>query len=523
MSLYSKIRRYESELAQHDRRIRRFSTDSIVANCTRCMRWVGMDIEKMTRYPHHELYYLMKRSIVLGKMQPQKQSVCSDVDFNILLRQQLSIVSPLVDIIKANGDSVNMLMKLTAQFCQFPFQEKPGNPAVSRSVYLFKQDKEKFDYEKSFNAITGISLDMYLHGCLLAYSFAQQGIVLPRAISGSSLPITETHNWQRFLGIIGADYPMVREWIDENDLKTQLFSMYCSPFLERYPVLRTDVGENIVLWPNFLLHSMCYGPYYILKESSPERFPDQFGKTFQAYVGRLLESMKEFANQEYFEEQQFSKGDGKKTPDFALFNPETNALICIEVKATEEKLRLNEALLIKETQAQIGNAVKQCHDLWARSLSGEEALLPGNIETCIPIVVTHKQFQFHNSRKYRDDVVLPLREERDQETFSHCVDSFQAVSIDVFENIVRHCIATKKSLAEVFIRKVKTCPDDSPASFVGTLVEEENAQGGFELYGIPGVTESLDCVFDELMNSIDESHIPELNNSIELAHFRRQG
>ena len=63
MNLRLEIAKFKDELDQHTRRVRRFDPESVVVACSDHFRWVGTDIQRLRRFPHNQLYQLLKIAI----------------------------------------------------------------------------------------------------------------------------------------------------------------------------------------------------------------------------------------------------------------------------------------------------------------------------------------------------------------------------------------------------------------------------------------------------------------------------
>lgn len=502
MSLNGQIKSYLAGLEQLRRRLRRFTTDSSIWEIVLRMRWVDNDIQRLRRFPISDLYYILKAAISMYDNKPQVQSEMNSKDLNSLMAYYHSLDSPVVEIAKQTGDSAMQLIKWIGQFCQFPFQDAPTSPAIARSIFLYKDKQGQIDYEKEYNRITGITIDMHVYGCLLAFSLTQKSVVLAERIKGSSLEIAEPENWTRFLRTISADYEIIAGWLEKHDLRSPLFSMYSLPFLIRYPVIQIDSGEMVSVWPNFTLSFLCYGPYYILKSEYGNEFTHAFGNTFQRYVASLLQSMERELGQSYIDESAFTAIKATQKPDFAVYDESQRILIPIEVKATEEKLRIDEDCTIRDLKAQIGKAVQQCHALYEKSLNDKEPSIPDEIDACIPLVITLKPYHFANARHYRENVVIPVQNNRNEETYRECTDNYQVLSIDDLELLVRYCIAMQQDLSTVLLRKLAECPEDAPRAYIVALQKEQHSKG-VEDIGIPGVTETVEGLFDVMTRSLD--------------------
>jgi hypothetical protein len=499
MDLSSEIRKFRENLNEHRRCIRRFDPESVVVACSDHFHWVGTDIQRLRRFPHNELYQVLKIAIKEEERPYTPHKEITDKDFNKLIQQQQSFAGLQFTIAQAEGDPIEMGFKWLAQFCQFPYQDEIDTTAIGRSIFLYQEERCTLNIQDAFQAKTGVPLRPFFHACFGQWAKANENMFVKDEILGSTLPVFAPPIWNNFQSLIRVDFAGFRNLCAQLDLRSDLYEMFSAPVLLRAPVLQLPSGKNIVPWPMFLLHRLCFGPYDILKDSMGSEFTDPFGVAFQNYVARILEVLRKRIQQEYLREKDVT-GPGK-APDFFIPDKSSGTLLCIEAKANEDVLVLDKNLLLKIARQVLGKAVCQCHDLWQRALAGQEAKIPKDLPLCVPLIVTFRSFHFANGKFYRDNVVLSERNGRDEATFQICVDNYQILDIRCFENLAKICVATNRSVLSIVQEKVQNAKGDEWSAFLTNKIKEAHDSGVWK-DSLDEITDKCNALFDELKRSI---------------------
>lgn len=501
MNLSLKIAKFRDELNQHTKRVRRFDPESVVVACSDHFRWVGTDIQRLRRFPHNELYQLLKIAIKEAKRPYTPYKEITEKDFNKLIQEQENFAGPQFAIAQMEGDPIEMGFKWLAQFCQFPYQDEIDRTAIARSIFLYQEERCPLDIQSSFQNKTGVSLRSFFQGCFGLWVVAKGHLFLKDRISGSELAVFTPRIWNNFQALVRVDFAGFRDLCDQLDLRSELYEMFSAPVLLRAPILQLPSGKNIVPWPMFLLHRLCFGPYDILKDGLGSTFTDAFGTVFQNYVARILEVLRERTQQEYLREKD-ATGPGK-TPDFFIPDKSSGTLLCIEAKANEDVLVLNKNLLLKIARSVLGKAVCQCHDLWQRALAGQEPRIPGDLPLCVPLIVTFRPFCFANGEFYRRNAVLAERNGRDEATFQICVDNYQVLDIRCFESLAKICLATNRSVLSIVQEKIQNAKEDEWSGFLASKINEAHASGVWK-DSLDEITDKCNALFDEIERSITD-------------------
>jgi len=499
MNLHLEIEKFKDELNQHRKRVRRFDPESVVIACSDHFRRVGTDIQQLRLYPHDKLYQLLKIAIK-GTERPYKQyNEITDRDFQKLMEGQKNLDGPQLTIAQAEGDPLEMVLMWLFQFPQLPYQVKIEATTIGRSILLYQEEKYPVDIQSSFQTKTGVSLRSFFQGCFGLWAIANQHLFVKDGISGSTLPVFSPPEWNNFQTLVRVDFAGFRALCARLDLHSELYEMFSAPVLLRAPILQLPSGRNIVPWPMFLLHRLCFGPYDILKDDLGSEFTDAFGIAFQNYVAIVLENLRKSIGQEYFREKDTTRQG--KIPDFFIPDKSSGTLLCIEAKANEDKLVLNESTLLNTARPVLGKAVCQCHDLWQRAREGREKNIPNDLGLCIPLIITFRSFFFANTEFYRKNVVLSECKGRDEGTFQICVDNYQILDISSFENLAKICVATNRSLLSIVQEKIRSVKEDEWSSFLNKKINEAQADGVWK-ENLDGITDKCNALFDELQRSI---------------------
>jgi len=394
-----------------------------------------------------------------------------------------------------------MGLKWLAQFCQFPYQDEIDRTAIARSIFLYHKESCPLDIQSAFQSETGVPLRSFYQGCFGVGAVVNKYLFMEDKISGSTLPVFSPPMWNNFLSLVRVDFAGFRNLCNQLDLRSELYEMFSAPVLLRAPILRLPSGRNIVPWPMFLLHRLCFGPYDILKDALGSEFTDAFGIAFQNYVARILEVLRKRIGQEYFREKD-ATGPGK-TPDFFIPDKSSGTLLCIEAKANEDVLVVKKRALLNTARPVLGKAVCQCHDLWQRAREGKEENIPKDLGLCVPLIITFRSFFFANGKFYRNNVVLSERNGRDEGTFQICVDNYQVLDVECFENLVKICLATNRSVLSIVQEKIQSVKEDDWSSFLNKKINEAQVAGVWK-NNLNGITDKCNALFDELERSITD-------------------
>ena len=501
MDLSSQIAQFRDHLSQHRRRVRRFEPESVVVACSKSFRWVGTDIQRLSLFPHNELYQLLKIAIKEAERPYTPYKEISDKDFEKLMQVQKNLDGPQLTIAQAEGDPLEMGLMWLFQFCQKPYQDQVDPTAIGRSIFLYQEEICPLNIQSAFDSTTGVPLRSFFQGCFGLWALANDKLLLQDRISGSALTIFTPPLWDKFRTLVRIDFAGFRDLCAQFDLHSDLYEMFSAPVLLRAPILQLPSGRNIVPWPMFLLHRLCFGPYDILKDGLGSEFTDAFGTAFQNYVGKILEVLRKTIQKQYLRDKD-ATGLGK-TPDFFIPDKSSGTLLCIEVKANEDVLVVKKSAKLNTARPVLGKAVCQCYDLWQRTREGQEQEISKDLPVCIPLIVTLRSFFFANTKFYRNNVVLPERNGRDEATFQICVDNYQVLDIECFENLAKICLATNRSLLSIVQEKIQSVKEDDWSSFLNKKINEAQA-GGVWKNNLNGITDKCNALFDELERSIDE-------------------
>ena len=501
MNLRLEIAKFRDELDQHTRHVRRFDPESVVVACSKRFRWVGTDIQRLRGFPHDKLYQLLKIAVKEADRPYTPYKEMADKDLQKLMQEQMNLDGPQLTIAQAEGDPLEMGLKWLFQFCQKPYQDQIDPTAIGRSIFFYQEEMCPLDIQSAFQDNTGVPLRSFFHGCFGQWVVAIRQLFVEDGISGSALPVFTPSIWNNFQTLVRVDFVGFRKLCTQLDHRSYLYEMFSAPVLLRAPVLRLPSGKNIVPWPMFLLHRLCFGPYDILKDGLGSKFTDAFGTVFQNYVARILEILRVRIQQEYLRDKDATAPG--KTPDFFIPDKASGTLLCIEAKANEDVPVVKKSALLNIARRVLGKAVCQCYDLWQRAREGQEQGIPTDLPVCIPLIVTLRCFFFANTKFYRNNVVLPERNGRDEATFQICVDNYQVLDIECFENLAKICLATNRSLLSVVQEKIQSVKEDEWSSFLNKKINEAQA-GGVWKNNLNGITDKCNALFDELERSITD-------------------
>lgn len=495
MNLQFEIGKYRDELNNHRKRLRRFNPEQLVILVSKYFRYVDLNIQRARNFPHNELYYLLKLTIKCCEIPYYPYTDPTDKDFIRLIENQKLLDGPQLKIAKESGDPLIMGLKWLAQFSQFPYQEKPTKTDIGRSIFLFEVEHSRKNLNELFVNVTGINIRDFFYGCYIVFTMSLEHLFIDRYPNGYDI-VFKKETWDKFWPLVCITFAKFRVACKRYDLHSDLYEMYSAPIIERYPIIELPSSRNIIPWPSFVAQRICYGPYDILKDAYGDEFTKQFGLVFQNYVERLLKILNEKTGQIFYRDRDY-ENNGKQ-PDFALTFINCSTIICIEAKANEDKLSLKRDHLIKIMQPIIGQAVCQCHDFWIQCRNGEVNTISSTYKNCIPLIVTFRPFHFANFKFYRENVVKPLQDDRSENSFRHCIDTYQVIDIRSFEHLIRFVTCSGISLYDVLQKKNTEGVEDD---WWGFLVNEYKQLKGRDTYSnaLDEISKQFERLYQELI------------------------
>ncbi len=350
---------------------------------------------------------------------------------------------------------------------QMELQYSPARDDFGRTMMLFAQPGSLPRSSKGFAEKYKLSPFQWVGLCFLAATAAEKnpvGLFQGDAIldyshgSGLSGVITD-ESVRSFLDLssrtpqeIGQRY---RE--ERSKLPPYLHSSIRSALLET-PLIRMELDITgretfILLIRDLLFRHVIEGLYRLMRAF--DGFDQELGKTFETYVGRLLEC---FENRvALFGEQQLKRLASGKSCDFLLELPDE--IVLVETKAVSfTKNVLTENSIKDETSTRrVADAVTQiystAHDLHAGRYDG---LGIDKSKPLLGIVVTLGDIPLVNSDWYFDSFIMTLASPRLSPPIIPSVNlSYRPVSMTVrtLEQLVMICNALKTSPLKVNTEK----------------------------------------------------------------------
>ena len=490
----SQIKKFHEDLNKHRKRLRRFNPEQLVILICQHFRDVGLNKQRACDFPHNELYYLLKQTIKCAEKPYTPYNTPKQEDFIKLIETQKQLVGPQFDIAQNENDPVVMSLKLFT-FCQLPYQEQLDKTAIGRSIFLFEVEDSSKSLDEMFFDVTGLQVRDFFIGCFTLFAISQNCLFIERYLIKPEPIVFEKDKWVKLWPLVCKTFSGFCQACKKYDLRSDLYEMYSAPIIERYPIVELPSGKNIIPWPQFILNRLCYGPYDILKDVLGNEFTGLFGIVFQNYIERLLNILRDKTDQTFLSDRDYGKSE--KQPDFVLPSSVYDTLMCIEAKGNEDSLILDKEKLADIVQPVIGKAVCQCHDLWVRTQQDQVESIKENHKNCTPLVVTFKSFDFANSKFYRQEVVGPMRNERCQESFSHCVNRYQVLDIRSFERLISIAICSCVSLHEILEKKNTQGLEDDWCGFLAEQYKNLEDKTAYS-HALEGISKEFEKLYQEL-------------------------
>lgn len=469
---------YFSQITQLKRRIRRFKPHSLIITIAHRMYEVDKNPQEKRRTTLHDMYHMIKLSILAEANPYKNQKEFSYEDLFSLAKCYYEMKYPQYDYAKEKGIPLEMTLKWLCQWCQGPYQEIVDPDAIGRTMYLF----ENTIFDKMFHKIIGLTIHEFCQGCMLICTITSGAKIFnPKKFQGSRFEVLHAPKIDYLLRYVKSNFNEFRQRVSITDLHGDVFEKFSSPVLEKYPLIQLDIDSFIAPWPYFLVNRLCFGPYHTLKEGYGQEFTDKFGKRFQTYIEELLTIMRNSHDVTWFPERELECPG--KCPDFAILAG--SDMLMIECKGIEEAIPYIDKDRLKIDEGKkLGNAVSQCFEFHEDVKKGLVPQITQDIQNCYCLVVTYRRFFFANTKFYKQEVIIETQKKnRDNLNFKKFAEQCQIVDIKGFERLIALCCGSKQPLTEILQRKIETEPADEFDNYLIKGNEQYIAKGIPEIGG----------------------------------------
>ena len=219
---------------------------------------------------------------------------------------------------------------------QFPWQRPPNEDTLLRYFKIFNTP----EFEPIIQTAIGVSVaEIYTIGLALSGHFLRDfGYYLDNKIEVREI---SREGFNGFVSHFATDVATLRRMAAATQSYDQDYAYTFNP-LRKYPLVRVSAnGRNAIVAPipTFLLRRFTDGVYYEICDA--EGFSDAFGRSFQRYVGEMLDKVNQGERLNILSEQPYHVGKNRKdSVDWIVSDPSGDLLIECKTK----KLRLEAKL-----------------------------------------------------------------------------------------------------------------------------------------------------------------------------------
>jgi hypothetical protein len=358
---------------------------------------IGVTSKQQVLFVPWALAFIAKWSIIEGG--EHRTPLASDDDLFELVGIYNNLPNPAPD--DRDRDSRLLQWMARTSWEQFPYQD-PLQPHLPRYFTLLKtltdQDCGRvLDIPREWESSTGIALEDYMILGIAAYSKALQTPLFSKDVFETT-PVDSIRsratpeNMAAFLHLCSADYERFRDESAELAIDAHL-RRYEFNLLRKYPLIRPTPHELVSPIPNLILERITRGVYYEMKarfaQAGRNPFAEQFGRSFEAYVGFLLKEA--YGDEAVHHEPRYGSSE-LRGPDWIVIDGETAVLLectvtetSLEAKTVADIDRLTDDLK-KIYVDRIRKYQRKIEDL----KRGSTGLDMRHVSRFIPLIVTHE-------------------------------------------------------------------------------------------------------------------------------------
>ncbi len=297
---------------------------------------------------------------------------------------------------------------------QFALQRHPSIIDLSRSLLLFVENNALPNISPLFLDTYKFSLHDWVYMCFAIHAFtydrqpplSNAGNYLNSEIK--SLPKRAVEPFLQLSSItpeeVGKNFKRIRE-----KHPTYLHIFLQSVFFT-YPLLSFSNGNYLCIHPYLMIYHASEGLYRVCHSLNSELFYHEFSKSFERYVGRVLQEQSGILN--IWNESEILKISPGKVCDYVINLQD--CVLLVECKAS----RYSSTLFTEKAVAQdnythkVADAFEQLYFTACRIKNGEiDTILGGHEKPIVGICVTYGDFEFANSPWQFETFYKPLMSE----------------------------------------------------------------------------------------------------------------
>lgn len=310
--------------------IQKYKQSSLIFHILNTLRIVQEN--NNIRYPIWNLLSLLKWTYLHAIESPLRKEIKPNQLYALLMRiEELEGKNKSIDFKNTSSQITSLKIIL---FQQSPLQEQFYRASIDRQISLFLIIKTDYPIEREFKYQTGLTLKDFFNYCFYTYLYLNMdklnngykfdGILHEDYFDVFEKLGLETNQLSHFLDLLS-----IKNSIDVENLhrmKDEELQIYETTFLRTKPFIFFR-GNYRLPYRNIFDLTISSYIYNLMKGASPDKFPEDFGKRLEKYLGfGLKENYLNFVNEVYLKK----KYNLKKVVDYQV-----DSNILIECKAIE--------------------------------------------------------------------------------------------------------------------------------------------------------------------------------------------
>lgn len=459
------------------------------------------DLRQQARYPIHFLLHAIEANCAYQDRHTRIEELTRQ-RFDAIITFYHDYRDPYIRyVLEVERNLGSWVLAMARQ--QFIYQQYYDHTyTLARAMLLFIQDQPMPRIQQRFQERYGMTMFDWVSICFgfVAMTNAPHSpLVGPGkylSVVSETLPesafTTFLEMASRSPGDIASRY---REDLNASASHLRIFRL--SIFLD-YPLISLHDRHYLSPHPGLLYRFCLDGLYRYCQGLDGVIFADEFGRSFERYVRRIMEELGTEC-QIFHEPRVPSKAeDEDQACDYAVVYKD--AILLVECKAVRYSARFltDNAIEGDNSTSKLAKSLEQISETASRIRSGDlDQLFNTRNKRLIGISVTFGHIYFANSPNYVRQYILPKANRIDPDQWPSPLDyDSQILSIDVFERFIAVLRSTGLSPAELLKRKLAK---ESSAvgdwdNFLHDEFESQNVNWHLDL--IAGVTDALIARFD---------------------------
>lgn len=435
--------------------LKRHHPKDFVPLAIRVIHNVLNDPNKQVYYPIHHVIHSIEASCAYSRSYNDQ---VTEERFNRVINLYKKYYDPYLQYtLDIQKDIILAFLAIAHQ--QLALQRYPNIHEWARAIYLFNDN----DLPKSSELLKDTYELTFEEWIFLCFGvLTATGVNTNIAFDLDYFLRTEIKNFPKhavipFLELSSTTFSRIREnYFEIRNRYEPFLNIFHTSLFFSYPII-VSKSQYMLVHPYMIIYHATEGLYRTCSELDEEKFGEEFGHSFEKYVGDLIES---FPNKllTLNEPRIIQEVSGKSTDYIILFD---DSIVLIECKATRYSADLltenaiaknNSTGKIAEAYIQIDNTAQQIR----RGALGN--LVEDLNKPIYGIVITFGNLPFVNSDYYFEKFIK-------SRMYSKVVDfaswpfplSFppQTFSIDTFESLITTVVNTDYSVRQIFEMKME--------------------------------------------------------------------